>query len=491
MKVTLWLALVTSGCQVEATSTADSPASPNDPTAPAPNTDPCPPVTVYADTDGDGFGDVQAPLEVCEPGPGQAELPGDCDDTHPAVWPGAPEIDGDGVDNDCDPETTPAPPITDLTLVDRVIGNDPGDVLWMSSLGDLDGDGADDFVANVLRAFAPAQTGLIHGPPGSGTFGDLATEVFEANRWIASPLDITGDGRGDFVATDGWPLQLITGGTTSVARIGSLDQDASLPYNGTVFSRDLTGDGQADLVLQVDGEVIGSAEPAIVILPGPISGVVWASTGIVVPLEERGLLATGDLDGDGVDDLVWAEGTDDADVLVRYGPITEAFDLLTAPDARLSGPGWISTLEVDGDLDGDGAEELMVSRGDPRVLEVVYGQRFADGPLVGDVQLELSVFSWPDVEIVSGVSGTEHASLMVGDYSLNDFAGGVEVFHGPLSGLLDAADWSFAGVEDYDLLGYAIDAVDWDGDGAPELVLSSNGAHDMAGAIYMVDIPVW
>ncbi len=42
--------------------------------------------TAYADDDGDGF----------------SELGGDCDDDNPARNPGLPELEGDGIDNNCD-----------------------------------------------------------------------------------------------------------------------------------------------------------------------------------------------------------------------------------------------------------------------------------------------------------------------------------------------------------------------------------------------------
>jgi Putative metal-binding motif len=55
--------------------------------------------TFYLDADGDGHGTT--PVAACE-GAGLAAVGGDCDDTSSTVWPGAPEVCGDGVDQDCD-----------------------------------------------------------------------------------------------------------------------------------------------------------------------------------------------------------------------------------------------------------------------------------------------------------------------------------------------------------------------------------------------------
>ncbi len=53
----------------------------------------------FADLDGDGFGDASSPAD-CEPD--SVADASDCDDARADVFPGAPEVCGDGVDADCD-----------------------------------------------------------------------------------------------------------------------------------------------------------------------------------------------------------------------------------------------------------------------------------------------------------------------------------------------------------------------------------------------------
>jgi MYXO-CTERM domain-containing protein len=56
----------------------------------------------YQDADGDGFGNPAVFIESCSPPDGYVEDNSDCDDTDAEVYPGAPEVPYDGIDQDCD-----------------------------------------------------------------------------------------------------------------------------------------------------------------------------------------------------------------------------------------------------------------------------------------------------------------------------------------------------------------------------------------------------
>ena len=67
--------------------------------------------TWHADTDGDGFTDADSSTTACEPPSGYADASAepDCDDEDASVNPGAVEVAGDGIDQDCDgADTEPA-----------------------------------------------------------------------------------------------------------------------------------------------------------------------------------------------------------------------------------------------------------------------------------------------------------------------------------------------------------------------------------------------
>ena len=88
--------------------------------------EPPPTVATFPDRDGDGFGDDDHVLLDDHLPEGHVLVGGDCDDRNASRYPGAPEIAGDGIDQDCDgrdaskprslPRPTPRDPAPTLLI---------------------------------------------------------------------------------------------------------------------------------------------------------------------------------------------------------------------------------------------------------------------------------------------------------------------------------------------------------------------------------------
>ncbi len=112
----------------------------------------------YADVDGDGRGDPDAPSSACAPGDALVDNADDCDDTDADTYPGAPES-CDERDNDCDGE------------VDEDV-----ETTWYA---DVDADGWGDAAAPLDACTTPVGYAAAAGDcdDGDATVSPAATEV--------------------------------------------------------------------------------------------------------------------------------------------------------------------------------------------------------------------------------------------------------------------------------------------------------------------------
>ncbi|GGV43804.1 FG-GAP and VCBS repeat-containing protein [Streptomyces spectabilis] len=157
---------------------------------------------------------------------------------------------------------------------------------------------------------------------------------------------------------------------------------AGVPGDVTEYGRfgkeltaaDLDGDGYTDLV-------VGAASGGTVVLWGSAAGLTDAAAELP---GAGGSLAVGDFDGDGHRDLVTQEykaapESDDTGMTVSYGPFTRGGEA-----ARKDAIGFGSFRElgefVAGDLDGDGVDDLVTSHG---FEDRAYGSRFWKGAKSG------------------------------------------------------------------------------------------------------------
>jgi len=487
-------------------------------------------ISAYADTDGDGFGDPDAPVVTCELGAGAVADATDCDDNNATTHPDAPEQCNTGADDDCDGDT-----------------NDEGaeDCIPVFADGDGDGFGGADSACycspteaypaffeedcdDSAAAVNPDATEVCNdgidndcdGTPGTCELAgsldaddaDLIvlglTALSQAGALVAAGGDLAGDSGAELlVGAPGDGTQPSWVGAYSADFTGSidLDQGAALASLGAGLGRvtdlaggaDIDGDGLHDVVV-ASGEYAGG-DGAVFLWPGPVSGTVDLATGasrISGPAgAEISLVGiAGDLGGDGAVDLL-VGGTDDGDVWVMEGPITGD----TSPSASgqlLSGATYsLSALAGLGDVDGDGLDDFAVGASERSGTGRVWIVTGFDSTLssLADATALIDGASSDDglgaaIAGVGDLDADGYADLVVGapgvDLDSRD-EGTAYVLSGNITGPQDIADVATAtlvGEYSNDAAGAVVaGGGDINGDGTPDLMVGSAG-HDQAGS---------
>ncbi len=454
----------------------------------------------YQDNDNDGYRTTStrnSSDEDCDDDKeaSSSETSGDCDDSASTVHPGASEVTGDEIDQDCDGD--------EVCYVDA----DNDGYRTTSTVTSSDEDCDDSGEASSLDPDEDCDDSENNVYPG-------ASEVCED--------DVVNDCESDELAAleeCGWDLSVtLSTSTVDVTRSGAAASDAA----GTKvsFGGDIDGDGDDELLIAATGASSGAGRVYVVNGP-PIYNLALSSssayaryyTGVAADDTLGTALAGGvDLDGDGYDDLaLGAPGTTCGTAYVITGPALPASATLStsAYDAALTG--------IDGgdeagdalagvqDQDGDGYPELLV--GATRGSSVKYSS--------GDVYLveaPLSTISLDDTSVDytwGGSYSSERIGSAVASGDLDDdgtpdvLIGGYDaavssssakygkvwlLFGDGLSaGVLNSTrDMELQGVSTSDDLGKAIAVADVDGDGADDFLAGAPGVSSGAGAAYLV-----
>ncbi len=361
--------------------------------------------SAFADTDLDGFGDENAPVEVCDVGNGAETVVGDCDDTRPDVHPEADEICRNGIDDNCDGAADLCEWDENSSLQDSAQG-------WIASEGDFagtalaraedaTGDGLPDLLVGMpysdRHTYDGGAVAVLSGPSavGGGRLADGQVDAFllgteqsgYAGRAVTA-ADFDGDGFSDVVM--GAPeasapigasgvVSVFTGPVNGIIR--ATDAEANLVGTRTgdragrtlSATHDVTGDGVVDLIVGSGATSANVAPVAAWVVSNPhLEPDLGAAPGLDIDRQDRPrvhVVATADLNGDGVGELIVgapdagnAESPEGA-VYIHLGPFSANRHLVNDADTTWTGsPAHSAGAAVlaDHDLDGDGFADLVV-----------------------------------------------------------------------------------------------------------------------------------
>ncbi len=275
----------------------------------------------------------------------------------------------------------------------------------LCGLGDIDGDGFDDFAVGGPSADEKASNGgsvyLFTSAPRAGRYTSVSSADAAWHGASSSSSqgasgsfgagDVDGDGLRD-LAMGGYNYQSGDGIVRLVYDVGAYwgenaDSDADVDFEASASSAalgrrlqihsDLTGDGYDDLVL-VEGSY-SSSRGKVWMVPGAAAGHIngypvsssatWSVTGAASGDYLGRALATGDWNDDGVDDLALsAYGYDGftssgGGVFVYWGPLSSASLTLPSADLAIQPSAASQSLSshglAAGDVSGDGVDDLL------------------------------------------------------------------------------------------------------------------------------------
>ena len=496
-------------------------------------------LTWYEDLDGDGYGDQLSAVESCEGATGLVAAGGDCDESDPAVNPGAEEICEDGLDQDCDGDDRSCSFYGTYDLAEATTKlSAPGasyDVGRQLDAGDVTGDGKADIVIATLYANSYNGGAFVVPSPVSGrwSLSDVGyylkgtKPTYGGGRSVGIG-DLSGDGVGDVLVGGPWadpPSAWITFGPISANGVLA-DADVQLiGRSGTYTSHgcdlgDVNGDGVADAIIGAyyDSGTASNSGKAFGVY-GPLS----AGTTLTLTTDSdfeilathknayfgRWVQAGADMDGDGIGDMLIAapyDHTSKGAAYIFHGPPPSS-QTTDEADGAWAGTHSNGIAGEDiglGDINGDGLTDALVgsayddaAANDAGALYVIFG------PGTGSDSLEnadIVVLGSDKAQLMGAgakggdLDGDGLDELVVGatsDRSGGQVSGSAFLFFGLEAGSYSAsdADAVFTGERKLDYLGEGVTVGDLDGDGDEELILGAPGQDEggsEGGAVYIL-----
>jgi len=482
-------------------------------------------------------------VETDDDGDGYRECGGDCDDTDPEIHPAYADWDRGGVDEDCDGTPDNSLSEADLSFTGISIGDQAGYALCTD--GDLDGDGVDDLVVgSPLANVVAGEDGKVYvvfgrsqGWPDDLVDADLTLSGVLSGRFgqACAMGDIDGDGVDDLVAgapnyvgggavyivlgrEGGWPGELSAADTCllgeSVDDFGGSALSAAGDFNGDSYADVLIGAPQSDAGGTLSGRAYlflgsddGITETNLGHANALFTGEYTSKMGSAVTLQ-------GDLDGDGLSDLVVGAPYDTQAVHIVFGHTAPLSGVELAPADVVLGTSNEteagSSLASGFDATGDGLDDLLVGApgiagdADGGTVYLVRGREagWPEGLAGADMRFYSDViedYLGQDVAGMADIDGDGADEILVGasadDTHVNN-GGRVFLLRGRSEwedAIAQQADVTFFGTESNIRAGSSVTAAgDINGDGVADIVIGApNSSMDLVdpGHVFLLISP--
>ncbi len=428
----------------------------------------------------------------------------------------------------------------------------------VDGVGDVSGDGVPDLVIGASLAdehdrlahgdaddIPPGAAYVFHGPvdPGEHLLGEadaflVGLDAYDTvARSVAGVGDVDGDGIGEVLVgamhVDGEDddedmgcAYLVRGPVSGSIDLANADvalygRDKYAHLGAMVAAAgDMNGDGLADLLLgsHLAGGTAYSGE--VYVVHGPVDvptgsrisdvadGMVFADGANALG---KALAGAGDVDGDGLDDVVVAAPLDEVNgpyagaVYVIAGPMPLDVVVSDGAIAALRGRAgdsagtWVAGA---GDTNADGYADVLVgAHKDPSGGVDAGAAHLLTGPLttsgdLADLAVTITGAAPNDklgfmLDAAGDVDGDGAGDLVFGapQSSLGaTFGGAAYLVPGPVEGsgsVVELAMRALAGTEEMAMFGFVAGGGDLTGDGVPDVLSAAPFAGDISGAVYL------
>jgi hypothetical protein len=434
----------------------------------------------YYDGDFDGYGEDPG-YDVCTSWEGYVYVGGDCDNSDDTIYPGAIEV-CDDEDNNCD------------SYID---GDDPAVVYdtWYAD-GDDDGYGDDSTATDTCDPRAGwVMTGgdcddteyLVS--PGRNEYCDgVDNNCVGGVDETADYVDWYRDDDGDHYGQDGDVVNDCDPPTGYDLYGGDCDDDNATVHPG---QEDVCGD---DVDNECDGYVDNcnfDIDDAMFTLSGNVSG------------NQLGYsVGSGDIDGDGTDDLIVTAPYATTDTTYSHGAVYVVYGAasgdITASDvdATLTGSTsyeYLGSEVTAGDVDSDGYDDVLAAGAWSNKVFLFLGPTTSTTSASADVSFTTSTYGqFGETIALADLDGDPDLDTAIGepyDWKTSSY-GNVYIYSGPVSGAVSSPDLLVTGTTIYGYAGKVENVGDVDGDGLDDLAQGGFYAGSSSqGEVYLLDDP--